>query len=528
MMQKAMKGILCGAIAVTIAHVAAAQTNPTGQLWVRSDNGAGWSGRCVSLGAQGTQVFTEIEFGQDHAELLSGFDQNPPTPVWSNQTPIDGAYSQVDSAEAADVHVSIHQIILNQSQSTKQTVVAKYHSGSSTPDWTYTFPAITAGNAKVAVSDDGARIVAASYQTLTGKLDLAVFGPGSGTPQWSGTIDNFALGIRGFDLTSDGSLLYLASGTAMTVWSTSTHTNVALFALMTSLDSAHSMSGDGRVIANGGFNFMDVWERNATGSYSKTYTRNIPGSYVCARIDVSGDGSKIAYTFNGFDNNNHVRIECLDVATKTLTMSDEAIGTGTYQNVAADVSMSRDGSRFAVGLWGDQGDVCPELRLYKSNQSAPIALHNFSGSVFDVDMSADGERVAAAVKAVHANTYAGGGSIRYFAFEPQDIRASGVPSPGATVQFELKGHGASTPTTLLWSTSALATPQVFNGIGSLYLNRTAMHLVPAPMTDGNGTSNVSFTLPGGTSQIGQTLYFQGFFSNPRQLTSDWVRLTILP
>ncbi len=527
-MKQAVTSILCGAIALGIATSAFAQTNPTGQLWVRGDNGAGWSGRCVSLGAQGTQVFTEIEFGQDHAELLSGFDQNPPTPVWSNQTPIEGAYSLVDSAESADVHVSVHQIVLNQSQSTKQTVVSKYHSGSATPDWTYTFPVVTAGYARVAVSNDGLRIVAASYQALSGQLDLAVFGPGSGTPQWTGGISNFALGIRGFDLASDGSLLYLASGTSFIVWNTTTHANEALYALVTSLESVHSMSGNGNVIANGGFNYMDVWERTPTGGYAKTYTRNIPGSYVCARIDVSGDGSKIAYAFNGFDTNNHVRVECLDVATKTVTMSDEAIGTGSYQNVASDVAMSQDGSRFVVGLWGDQGDVCPEVRLYKSNQSAPVALHNLSGSVFDVDISADGERVAAAAKAVHANTYAAGGSIRYYAFEPQDIRASGVPSPGATVQFQLQGHGGNAPAALLWSTSALQTPQVFSGIGTLYLNRTAMHVAPAPVTDATGATTASFTLPGGTSQIGTTIYFQGLFNNPRRLTNDWVRMTILP
>lgn len=526
-MIKAGFGFVASAIVLACSTSASAQSLPTGQLWVRGDNGAGWSGRCVSLGAQGTQVFTEIEFGQDHAELLSGFDQNPATPVWTNSTPIDGQYSLVDSAEAADVHVSIHQIIQNQSQSTKQTVVSKYHSGSSTPDWTYAFPVITSGYARVAVSDNGQRIVAASYQQMTSKLDLAVFGPNSGTPQWSGSINNFALGIRGFDLSSDGSQLYLASGTSFIVWDTSAHTSIGPYVLMTSLEGVHSMSGDARVIATGGFNFLDVWEKNATGGYVKTFTRNIPGSYVCGKVDVCGDGTKIAYAFNGYDTNNHARIECLDVATKLVTVTDEAVGTGTYQNVAGDVAMSRDGSRFVVGLWGDQGDVCPEVRLYRSTQSAPVALHNLSGSVFDVDISADGERVAVAAKAVHANTYAAGGSIRYYAFEPQDIRAAGIPQPGASVQFQLQGQSGS-PATLLWSTSAPANPQVFAGIGSLYLDRATMHVAPAPATDSAGFTSLGFTLPGGASQIGTTLYFQGLFNNPRRLTRDWVRVTILP
>ncbi|MBL8859428.1 MAG: hypothetical protein JNL28_13030 [Planctomycetes bacterium] len=527
-MTKSMGYWIAGFSLCVFAATADAQVNSGGALWVRGDNGAGWSGRCVSIGAQGTQVFTEIEFGQDHAELLSGFDTNPATPVWTNATPIEGAYSLVDSAEMADVHVSIHQLVLNSNQSTKQTVVSKYRSASSTPDWTYTFPGTTAGNAKVAVSDDGSRIVAVSYQTLTSKLDVRVFGPSSGTPQWSGTIDNFAMGVRGFSLSSDGSKLYLASGTSFIVWDTNTHTNIALYVLMTSLDSAHAMSGDGRVIANGGFNYMDIWERNASGGYTKTYTRNLPGSYVCARIAIAGDGSKVAYTFNGYDTNNHVRVECIDVATKTITMTDEAVGTGTLQNVAADMAMSRDGSRFVVGLWGDGGDVCPEVRLYRSNQSAPVALHNLTGSVFDVDISGDGERVAVAAKAVHANLYAGGGSIRFYAFEPQDIRAAGIPSPGSSINFVMQGQGDSVPSTLLWSTSALATPINFGAIGTLYLNRTGMQAVPAPATNTSGASSVNFTLPNGTSQIGTTLYFQGLFNYPRQLTKNWVRVTVLP
>lgn len=527
-MIKAVQGMAVVACALALAPTALAQVSTPSALWVRGDNGAGWSGRCVSLGAQGTQVFTEIEFGQDHAELLSGFDQNPALPVWQHPVPLEGAFSLVDSAESADVHVSIHQIVLNQNMSTKRTVVSKYHSASSTPDWTYTFPVTTSGNARIGVSEDGQRIVAASYEAATNKLNLAVFGPTSGTPQWTGNLDNYSMAIRGFDLSSDGSIAYLASGSSVTIWNSVTHTNVAQYGLLSSVDGSHAMSGDARVFAFGGFNFLDVWEKNAAGGYTKTYTRNLPGSYVCTRIDIAGDGSKVAFAFNGYDTNNHVRIECLDVATKTITMSDEAVGTGTLQNVVSDLSMNRDGSRFVVGLWGDEGDVCPEVRLYKSTQSAPFALHNLTGSVFDVDISGDGERVAVAAKAVHANLFQAGGSIRYYAFEPQDIRAAGIPTPGSSVRFQMLEHGAGSTSRLMWSTASAATPSVFAGIGTLYLDRASLHFVTMPNTDATGTTNVDFVLPSGTAQIGTTLYFQGLFNNPRRLTTDWVRVTILP
>src|SRR5207249_756240 len=95
-------------------------------IWTRSDGGLGWVGRTVSVGTQGTQVFTEFEFGPDHSELLSGFDQNPATPVWQHPVPVECTNTTVDSADMADVHVSMHQLVLNNNNSTKQSIVSKY------------------------------------------------------------------------------------------------------------------------------------------------------------------------------------------------------------------------------------------------------------------------------------------------------------------------------------------------------------------------------------------------------------------
>ena len=505
----------------TLAHAT------DGAVWVRSDNGAGWVGRTVSLGAQGTQVFTEIEYGQDHAELLSGFSADPAVPVWQNTLPIEGANSVVDSAEMVDAHVSIHQRLINNNNATKHTVVSKYMSGSSTPSWTWTFPNITAGNARVSISDDGQRIVAGCFENPGNKLRLAIFGPSSGTPVWTGAIDNFSMGIRGWDLSSDGRILFAASGSSITLRDTVAHANVGQYALIGAVDGSFSMSGDARVFAYGGFSFMDVFERQPAGNWTKTYTRTLAGQYVCTKIDVSGNGAVIAYAFNGWDTANHVRIECLDVATKTVTMSDEAVGSGSLQNVASDVAISKDGSRLVVGLWGDEADLCPEVRFYRSNQNVPVALHNLPGSAYDVDISAEGHHVAVASKAVHANLYAGGGSIRYYAFEPQDIRCSGVPSPGSTVTFALEGP-ASSPARLLWAPSQAATPISFGNYGTLYLNRLVMRTQTIPNTDAGGKTGVAYTLPAGAHQVGTSLYFQGLFTIPRRLTSDWVRVTILP
>lgn len=496
-----------------------------GALWTRSD--PSWIGKCVSIGVQGTQVFTEFEFGQDHSELLSGFDQTPATPVWSHAVPVECSNTSVDSAETADVHVSIHQLVLNGQNATRQSIVSKYTSHSSTPDWSFTFPVITSSVARVGVSRDGQRIVAASPDLLANKLWIAVFGANSGTPLYYGSIDNFSVALRGFELSQDGSTLYVASQTMASLWNVNTHQNAWQIVFTNGSFDCHALSGNGSVFSYGGFNFVDVWERTATGTYAKTYTRNLPGSYVCGRIAISSDSSTVAYTFNGYDTANHVRIEALDVATKQVTMSDEAVGTGTLQNVTGDMAIDADGGRFVVGLWGDGDNVCPEVRLYRKNQNAPVALFNLPGSVYDVDMSADGERIAVASKAVHANLFAGGGSISLYAFEPQDIRASGIPTPGSVVQFELSGPPHS-PARLLWSSAAATNPTVFSTYGTLFLDRTTLHTVAIPAADASGSTTAAYQLPASAAQIGSTIYFQGLFAGPRRLTNDWVRVTILP
>lgn len=496
-----------------------------GALWTHADNGAGWTPRTVAVGAQGSQVFSQIESGYDRAKLISGFADDPATPAWENPLPLEATSAFVDSAETTDTHVTLHQIVLGGSTSTKQTVVCKYSSDSSTPDWTYTFPHVTAGYGRVAISANGSRIVAASHDMTQFKLKLAVFGPGSGTPQWAGEI-NFGTALRGFDLSADGSTLYVASGTTLYLWNTTTHATPTMYGLPGGFDS-HAISGNGSVFAYGEFNKLHIFERQTSGSYLQTMVREIPGSTICTRVDVSADSSTVVAAWDYYNPQLKVRVEAIDVATHTVTMADEAIGTGTYQNAASDIAVNADGSRFAVGLWGDQGNVCPELRLYRRDSNTPVALHNLPGSVMDVDISADGTRVAVASKSVHANQYAGGGSIALYAFGDEDLRVLGEPSLGATLQVELSGPPNS-PARLLHSTRLATTPLFLGAAGTLYLDRTTLVVAPFPDSDGSGWTAGQYALPANPSLVGTTTYLQGLFTWPRRVSNGFERVTILP
>lgn len=501
----------------------AAVVAQNGPLWRQSDNGEGWIGRVVSLGDRGTQLFTEFDTAADRAEIVSTFDSTPVTPLWVLPQIATSQDARVDSAEAGTVHVSCRQIPVSGLTGPRYTYVSCYDALHPSASWTYQFPIASYGPSRAMVSRDGTRIVAGSLDT-TGLLHVAVFASGSGTPLYTTAL---VVGpqLRAFLLSADGTKLYYASGTSCVVWDVDTHVNLANFVLMTSLDS-HGMSGDGRVFANGGFNTVDIYERQAAGNYVRTHQMTVPGQAVCTRLAVSENGSTVVAGFNLWDTNLGVRIQALDVPSKTVTMTDVAVGAGTLQNVVSDIAISADGSRFAVGLWGDEAGLVDDLRFYRRDQNAPVASFAYPGSIYAVDMSADGSRVAAGSKAVHANQYAGGGAIDVYAFANEDFAVTGIPGVGDKLHVSLSGW-ANAPARLLLAPAQGPAPFV-TPFGSLYLDRNTMWSVSMGTTDASGAVEVDYNIPPSSTLIGTTLCLQGLTITPRQFTRSWVRMTILP
>lgn len=496
----------------------------SGALWAHPDNGEYWVGRVVALGNHGTNVFTEFDTAADRAELLSGFDIEPVTPIWNNWLPSTSQDAKVDAAELTGDLVSCRQVPVTGLTGPRNVIVSKYSATNATADWTYTFPATTQAVARACISKDGSRIVAGMLDGAA-NLIIAVFQSSSPVPT---SVTTIPIGpqLRAFLLSADGSTVYFASGTMASVWDVATRSTVAAYVLLQSLD-AHAISGNGSVFAYGGFNTVNIYRRQAAGNYAPEYVLNVPGQAVCGRVEISENSSTVVAGFNLWDTQLGVKILAVDVASHATTMTDTALGTGTYQNIVSDIAVSASGDRFAVGLWGDQGGACPELRLYRRNQDAPAALYDYPGSVFDVDISSDGNRVAVASKAVHANVYAGGGEIALFAFEDEDFVAQGIPVIGDKVRFTMSGTPGA-PARLIVAPAPAITPFNFNPIGVLYLQRFSMTLIPIGTTDASGLVDFEYQLPNNPALIGANLCFQGLITVPRRLTRNWVQLTVLP
>ncbi|MCK6444856.1 MAG: hypothetical protein L6Q99_00535 [Planctomycetes bacterium] len=504
----------------------AQKSTAAGALWSYADNGLAWIATAASIGNRGGQVFAEFDLNNERAELFSVYDSSPPVPVWTDTTPFGTEFRQVASADELPIHVAIDQIVLSGQMTTRQAVLRKYTSSSGTPDWTYTFaPVINAGSA-VGISRDGQKIVAAIFDDTNWEVEIAVFGPGSNVPLSytvvpTGT-NNY---LGGFDLSADGSMLYFTGGSTFHLFDVAA-TQVVFSGSLQGLFPSHAISGDGSVFAFGGFNSLYVWEKQGA-TWAQTFTRTVAGQCYCGEVDVSDDGSTIASGWIFYSNYLTVRVEALDVATKTTTMSHVTTGLGAKQNIVSDVSISADGKRFAVGTWGDANNSAPELRLYDRAQSTPVATIDTPGSIFDVEISADGKRAIGGSKAVHANDFGNGGRLDLLDGGGSDLQLRGSPRIGSTVQFDLHfapGKNAF----LMQSLGHDPTPTTFPGIGTLHIDRATLTFLPAGVVPPSGIATKSFSIAANPALIGTSLFFQGFSVPPRQVSTDWIEMTILP
>jgi hypothetical protein len=515
----------CLVIASGSSAHAAPQAQP-GLRWIVSDGGEGWSARSVALGDNGLLAFLEIDTSSnDRALLLSSYEPQPAQPVWSSPSPATGVEPFVHAALEADLLVSCRRMPVPGGGALRDIVVSARSSASATPAWSWTFPLRTQGFARALVSAHGTRIVAGMHDTATQNLHVAVFDGGATVPssQWTRSA---GAGISAFALSEDGSTLYVASGAVGSILDAGSGAVRHQMALPSSLP-CQDISGDGSKVAVGGFNQVELWERQASGAYQRTWQGQWPGSILCHRLDLSQDGSTLVCAFGYYDHNLRVRVEAIDVATRMTTMVEEFQGAGAFQNLPSKVTTSRDGARFAIGLWGDQAGLVPELRVYQRHQAAPILVHDFAGSVLDLALSPDGERLLVGTKLGHANELVAGGSVALFNLERVDFDLRGTPSVGSSVDFDLWG-APNAPALLLFAPQPAVNPIVFPTYGTLYLRRDLIAASSMGATDAAGHATRPFLLPGGSALIGTSLWFQGATSTPRRFTHSWLRVLLLP
>lgn len=524
--------------AVTIAHPAQAQTAVGGTtLWSHaSGSGAeNWNAKVVSIGDHGSQVLTSFGSFNDFTRLFSAYDQNPPVPVWQDSSGQTTQRHRVSSSKMADVHATLHDVHSGSPFNTRNVVVRKYTSSSGTPDWVYTFPEVTNGHDRTAVhvSDDGDCVAALMHNIYTGEVDVAVFTPDSDLT--GGPAATYSVSVSGpmasSRLSSDGSTLMVRSNARIRLLNALDGTLRHDVFVLGGTPYADAISGDGSALAYSTYNDVKVYRENANGTFGAPAILDVDGTNYCGALDIDDGSTRVAMGFNYFNSANEfltVRVQVRDLAnTNVILVDDTLAGSGAHQNLVSDIELSSDGRRVAVGLWGDEAGLVPEVCVYATNQSEPIATFETPGSVNAVAFSADGTKLAVASKAVHANVVASGGRIDLYQIGERDLEMQGVPSIGNTVTFDL--HGREGKHAVLLSAPALDDPPtVFGNIGTLHLKRTALSATPMGTVGSTEWISKDYTIPNNAALIGTTTYFQGFLSSPRELSKSFVAMTILP
>jgi hypothetical protein len=389
--------------------------------------------------------------------------------------------------------------------------VLEYFRGSaSTPLWTVNYGSYI----EVAISDDG-RYVAAGFTPAANTSQVDVYDANSATPTTPiRSVTATSHGFRHLDLSGDGSTVLLASNTRDHIYDVAT--GAELFNTTTVSHDAHAINRDGSAFGRAGFNPIRAWVRVGT-TYQQVldYNDTSLGFAVHTAADISADGSTFACA--GYDatqgNNARLRVFCwrLSPTGSTLLWNFVSDGTGQFQATPQAVSISDDGKYIAVGTWGTANNDHDEAMIFDRDAGGmPIATVNTPGSVFDLDLSGDGQFLVIGTKAVHANQFGNGGEGYSWDRGGQDHWLVGTPSLGRGI--ELRTGGAVGEQVFLGFASALGMPISVPGVTGTFdldLGTFTGFLAVGPVP-GSGVHVLPLTVPNVTFFVGQRIHSQAF------------------
>lgn len=499
--------------------VAGVNLSPQGVRWTYSQASTASIVQSVSVGNRGTFGWLGNNLNQERLSLIQMTEDNAsaPVPVYeANHVGADGlSVRAADKAKAAAVAVI-----------TSSGGSLQYYTGSSsTPVWTVAYP----GYFEAAISDNG-RYIAAGFTPATNTSQVDVYDAQSATPTTPiRTFTATTHGFRHIDISGDGSTVLLATNTMNHVYDVASNTEV--FVTTTVSHDAHTINFDGTAFGRAGFNPIRAWVKTGT-TYQQVLSHNDTtlGFAVHTAADISGDGT--TYVTAGYDAqaNARMRVLCFRLSStgSTLLWTYSSDGGGTYQDTPQAVSVSDDGKYIAVGTWGTQNNDHAEALLFDRDIGpTPIGSIDSPGSVFDLDLSGDGQFLTVGTKSVHANQFGNAGDGYSFDRGGQAHWLVGTPSLGRAIS--LSTGGAVGESVLVGFASSLGTPLTVPGIGGTFgldLGTFTGFLFVGTVPAG-GVHSLPLNVPNVGALVGQSLYTQAFTSSPFEF-SNTLQLAITP
>ncbi|MDP8219858.1 MAG: T9SS type A sorting domain-containing protein [Candidatus Stygibacter frigidus] len=279
---------------------------------------------------------------------------------------------------------------------------------SSTPTWSYTHPYPIRGIRLSAMADV---VFISYYNEVENSSGVQCYTIGDDTPLWDFTFPGAAGTLT---LSNDASILIYTQygGENSYMWVMDTETGETIFQTEEHNQNPPAISADGSIIVNGDYSgYLWVYEYDeALQTYAELWHYHINGGGTSDWIGgmaISADGSTIAAgTLTFLTGGYNGQIYLFNIYSPTPVWVYENAG-----DYVIDVDLSADGSVLAAAGYGPYGATGDEFFLFRRQSNIPVYTIDAPGSMFAVDLSADGTFCTVGGKAVHAREMGSGGNI---------------------------------------------------------------------------------------------------------------------
>ena len=342
----------------------------------------------VAISNDGMSIFAGWWLNNERASLYRSIGNG--VPLWAYSMPL--AAWQIDVASSNDGHLI--------AAASSGSPFRFWDKSNAIPIKEFYYPSGFSGT-HCAVSKDGSIAAAAADNGVTGRF--FVFNA-NGDSLYAVDFDR-SRGLYGLELSSDGSIAVVSTYDVISVF----ENGVLRDTISNYGQTTARVSGDGNRIVKGDFSGnVTLYEWNGS-SYNQLWQSHIGGPWVVT-VDISEDGSTIM-AGTGYSNGKSVMF---DASSSTPLWTYQ--NYGSYGAYVHSVSLSGDGSIGAAASWGDTaqtGDFYV-LTVHSKSSSTPIigvTRNDEPGSLFDCDISGDGQHITAGGKAVHAYQWGNGGEV---------------------------------------------------------------------------------------------------------------------
>lgn len=487
--------------------------------WEENHNGRAWIGKRVSVGDNGAVVMAGKDLNNEAASVYAAGSE---TELF--RVDLLGA-ERVRVATSARTPLAATLVYTAIASGNYEAVASAYDTtGSGTALWSYSFPAggnVIAGD--VMISADGQRVVAITGSSLSALNMVRVFSAAGSL------LNSFDLPapayVRQARLSADGRRLYFALYNGLAeIWDTTTNANVMSFAIGSTFD-AHALASDGNTFAYGDFSGLHVMRETLPGVWNQIAFMPVSaGGQYLGYVDLDADGSHAAWQQQRYSPAyDHIEIGLFDVAANSGVWSNSHDAPGTaFQLTCSGVQISADGAQVVGCSWGDSLNLTPEVFGYDASGALSLSLDT-PGSVFALDLDADGDVVAVGTKSVHANTSGNGGSI--FCAEPYQptLRVLGQPRLGTALTLTTPGGANVLRFAICAQLGASA-----SAFGATEVLLPSAIRSFGPIAIPGGGLSMPLGLPPNPNLSGMAIHLQGVRLGPGGALTNKVSLRLLP